>query len=359
MSESRYLLLAASLLIAACGETRSVREGDLPSSHRNAALSEYRPPETLRHIAEWYPQDWRVHLLLGLTDTSRAGRLASLALADSLRPDDPLPAYYLALAYLEGETPEEERRAGPHIEKALALDSANGVLRVMRAYVLLREGRVAQARALFLDSRRIPGGDFYYPRLEEVVLGLFSRSRQLNPYTLTEAAAMYRSVPLPPFEKMIDILYSVFLSPLEDHPYDIRLRGREAAQGIFQLGRKLRVGSYSGPEVLSGGFEQRALGFMFQLKAAEFLTLFHRAFDDSAGSRDSFEDLVEVQKEYEAFMGSASFQDTSVTAYLDGWSALFRDQPRLTVGEACRQASSWPLWKKTLAFRYPARDDRP
>jgi hypothetical protein len=359
MFERWSAMLAVLLLLSGCGKTRSVREGELPPSHRDAALAGYRPPDALLHIAEWYPHDWRVHLLLGLTDTGRAGRLASLSLADSLRPDDPLPAYHLALAYLDGERPEEERKALPFIEKALALDSANGVLRVMQAYVLLREDRVAQARALFTDSRRIPGGDFYHARLEEVVLGLFSRSRQLNPYTLTEAAALYRSVPLPPFEKMIDILYSVFLSPLEEHPYDIRLRGREAAQGVFQLGRKLRVGSYGGPKVLSEGFEQRALGFMFQLKAAEFLTLFHRAFEDTAGSRRSFEDLVEVQREYEAFMGSASFQDTSVTAYLDGWSAMFRDQPRLTVGEACLQASRWPLWRKTLAFRYPSRDDRP
>lgn len=358
MSGRWFPLLAAPLLFMACGETRSVREGELPPSHRDAALADYHPPEALRHIAEWYPRDWRVHLLLGLTDTSRAGRLVSLSLADSLRPDDPLPSYYLALAYLESESPEEERRARPHIEKALALDSANGVLRVMQAYALLREDRVPQARALFMDSRRIPGGDFYYPRLEEVVLGLFSRSRHLNPYTLAEAAALYRSVPLPPFEKMIDILYSVFLSPLEEHPYDIRLRGREAARGVFLLGRKLRVASYAGPEVLSGGFEQRALGFMFQLRAAEFLTLFHRAFEDTAGSRRSFEELVEVQREYESFMGSASFQDTSVAAYLDAWSALIRDEPRLTVGEACRRASHWPLWRKTLAFRYPARDDR-
>ncbi|HLP39888.1 MAG TPA: hypothetical protein VK465_00145, partial [Fibrobacteria bacterium] len=312
--KSRWILPATLVLIAlplaGCLRTRPVAESELPPSHRGATLSAYEPPEILDHLAEWYPGDWRVHLLRGLHDTAQATRLAALRRADSLRPDEPMVAYHLALALLgashagrdDGDSGtdslENVRAARPYLDRALSLDPDNGVLKVVLAYALLREDSLPKARALFLDPRRVPRGDFYYGRLEEAVLGLFSHARQLNPYTLTEAAALYRGLPLPPFEPMIDILYGVFLSPLAEHPYDIRNRGRDAALGVFRLGRNLRVSSYRGPKVFSGGHEQRALGFMFQLKAAEFLTLYHRAFDDSAGAGRAYRDLVEVQAEY-------------------------------------------------------------
>ena len=44
------------------------------------------------------------------------------------------------------------------------------------------------------------------------------------------------------------------------------------------------IKSYAGPRLLSQGYEQQALGFMFQLKAAEFQTLFYQTFEDSAGA---------------------------------------------------------------------------
>ena len=55
---------------------------------------------------------------------------------------------------------------------------------------------------------------------------------------------LYRRVPFPPFEKLIDILYSVFLDSLPEHPYDIRIRGRDvpdtAAQGRWVEALELR-----------------------------------------------------------------------------------------------------------------------
>jgi hypothetical protein len=343
--------------LSACDERIAVRESPLPDSQKGVALGRFQPPEALDHIGDWYPKDWRLHLFLGLTDSSWDGKVASLRLADSLHPGEPLIAYHLCLAYLERDRPDEERQARPWLDKALAADPGNGVLRVIEAYVLLKENRVAQARALFLDPRRLPGGDFYYPRLEEALLGLFSATRHLNPYTLTEAVEIYRSVPFPPFEKLVDILYSVFLSPLPEHPYDIRIRGRDAAKGLFHLGRNLRVGSYAGSRAFSGGYEQRSLGFMFQLKSSEFLTLFHRTFEDTSGTMQAFNDMVDVQKEYEAFMASQPWQDSSVTAYLDNWSALISKQPAMTLTEANGKARVWRLWKKTVAQRYPREDD--
>jgi hypothetical protein len=332
-------------------------------------LESFRPSEPLQQIEEWYPRDWRLHLFLGLTDSSRQDRIAELTLADSLKPGQPAIAFRLCLAYLEaagtaaGDSAEDTARAGSRmalarkwLEKALARDSGNGALRVVEAYLLLKEGRVPQARALFQDPRRLPQGDFYYARLEEALLGLFSDGRVLNPYTLTEAVSLYRRVPFPPFEKWIDILYSVFLSTQADHPYDIRLRGRDAAWGLFRLGRNLRVASYAGPKVLSGGYEQRALGFMFQLKAAEFLTLYYRTFEDSAGADQAFAELVEAQKEYDVFLGSRPWEDSATTRYLDGWAGLIREQPKLKLSDAVARAREWTLWKRAMAVRVPAKD---
>jgi hypothetical protein len=357
-----------------CDGSKPLRETPLTASQRKVSLADFRPPEPLEQIADWYPGDWRLHLFLGLTDTSRQVRIAELIRADSLRPGQPMIAFRLCLAYLEtagtavadsmiagnntaaGDSAGDPRQARLWLDKALARDSANGVLRVIDAYLLLREGRVPQARAIFQDPRRLPRGDFYYPRLEEALLGLLSDCRQWNPYTLTEAVALYRRVPFPPFEKLIDILYSVFLSTQGEHPYDIRLRGRDAALGLFRLGRNLRVDSYAGPKVLSGGYEQRSLGFMFQLKAAEFLTLYYRTFEDSAGANAAFAGLTEAQKEYDAFLASRPWEDSATTRYLDAWSALIRERPGMNLPQALDSAREWALWKRAMAARVPRQD---
>jgi hypothetical protein len=351
-----FLCLLCLLCLSACDGRRALDDTPLPASQKNVALEAFRPPEALDRIGDWYPKDWRLHLFLGLTDTSWEGKVRSLIKADSLHPGEPLVAYQICMAYLERDSAAEVILARPWLDKTLAADPENGVLRVIEAYVLLKQDSLPKARALFLDPRRLPGGDFYYPRLEEAVLGLFSDSRHLNPYTLTEAVELYRSVPFPPFEKLIDILYSVFLSPLAQHPYDIRVRGRDAAKGLFRLGRNLRVQSYAGPRVLSDGFEQRSLGFMFQLKSAEFLTLFYRAFEDTAKSVDAFGDMVDTQKEYEAFMAGRPWEDSTVTRYLDDWGGLIKGSPKMTLFDATEKARGWTLWKKTMAVRVPKRD---
>jgi hypothetical protein len=359
MADRRPSLLALGLMLAclaACDGRKPLRAWPLPASQQTVALEAFRPQEPLDAIGEWFPGDWRLQLFRGLTDSTRSERIASLRRADSLRPGEPVIAFRLCLTYLEGEDSADLREARPWLDKALALDSGNGALRVVEAYLLLREGHVPQARALFLDPHRLPRGDFYYPRLEEALLGLFSDGRHLNPYTLTEAVELYRRVPFPPFEKLIDILYSVFLSTQEAHPYDIRKRGRDAALGLFTLGRNLRTGSYAGPRVLSGGYEQRSLGFMFQLKAAEFLTLFYRTFEDTAGAEKAFGDLVDAQKEYEAFLAAKPWEDSASLGYLDGWARLIRDHPKMRLPEAADSARAWPLWKRAMAVRVPKRD---
>ena len=346
----------ACACLAGCDGRKPLRESPLPGSQKEVSLAAFRPPESLEQISEWYPGDWRLRLFQGLTDTSRQARIDWLRRADSLRPGEPMIAFRICLALLESEAREDILAARPWLDQALALDPDNGSLRVIEAYLLFKEGKLPQARALFLDPRRLPGGDFYYPRLEEALLGLFSDCGRLNPYTLTEAVEIYRRVPFPPFEKLIDILYSVFLSTQGEHPYDIRIRGRDAALGLFSLGRKLRVGSYAGPKVLSGGYEQRSLGFMFQLKAAEFLTLYYRTFDDSAGAGQAFGALVDAQREYEAFLGSKPWEDTAAIGYLDRWAALIREHPAMKLSEAAGQARGWTLWKRALAVRVPRKD---
>ena len=149
------------LLFSACDGQRNLREAALPASLQGLALDRFEPAELLDHIEEWYPGDWRLHLFRALTDTSNEGRLASLYKADSLRPGEPIIAYQLGLAYLDRDSSGEEKLARPFLERGLALDPENGVLRVMLAYVLLQDGEIPKARALFMDTRRLPGGDFY------------------------------------------------------------------------------------------------------------------------------------------------------------------------------------------------------
>ena len=346
----------ALVMFAGCDGRKALRETPLPDSQKGAALAAFEPPEALDRITAWYPNDWRLHLVLGLTDTSWQGRVAELRAADSLHPGEALIAFRLCITFLERDSLSEIKQARPWLDKALALDPENGVLRVLEAFLLLKEDRLPQARALFLDSRRLPGGDFYYSRLEESLLGLFSDSRHLNPYTLTEAIELYRRAPFPPFEKLIDILYSVFLSTQDEHPYDIRIRGRDAALGLFRLGRNLRVQSYAGPKVLSGGYEQCSLGFMFQLKGAEFLTLFYHTFEDTASSRLAYGDMMDAQKEYEGFLGSQPWEDSAVVQYLDKWSGLIKNHPDMKLAEAVAEARGWTLWKKAMAVRVPRKN---
>ncbi len=309
------------------------------------------------HLQEWFPKDWRLQLFLGLTDTSWTERVACLRKADSLRPDEPAIAYHLALAYLERDDSLIELQARPYIERALIRQPENAVLTVMLAYVLLRGNEIGKARALFMDARRLPGGDFFYPRMEQLLLGLFSDARYLNPYTLTEAVEIYRRIPFPPFEKLINILYSVFLSPLPDHPYDIRLRGRDAARALFKLGGRLRVQAYAGGRVLTSGYEQQAMGFMFQMKAAEFLTLFYQAFEDSAGADSANADLTEVQKEYAVFQAGQPWKDTVAENYLENWSRLIKDHPERKLSHAVKEAETWGLWRRAMSLRYPSSDN--
>jgi hypothetical protein len=360
MPDRRPSFLAFGFMLAclaACDGRRPLRERPLPASLQTVTLEAFRPREALDAIGEWFPGDWRLQLYRGLTDSTRTERIASLRRADSLRPGEAVIAFRLCLAYLEGEDTADLPEARPWLDKALSLDSGNGALRVVEAYLLLREGHLPQARALFSDPHRLPRGDFYYARLEEALLGLFSDCRHLDPYTLTEAVELYRRVPFPPFEKLIDILYSVFLSTQAEHPYDIRKRGRDAASGLFALGRNLRTASYSGPRLLSGGYEQRSLGFMFQLKAAEFLTLFYRTFEDTAGAEKAFADLVDAQKEYAAFLAAKPWEDAAALGYLDGWARLIREHPDMRLPEAADSARGWPFWKRAMAVRVPKRDN--
>ncbi len=350
-------LLLVLCIVYACDGSRQVREAPLPASQQGVTLQAFEPPEVLDQIGEWYPGDWRLHFFRALLDTSHVGRLAELHIADSLKPQEPIIAYQLSLAYLEQDSLSEVKLARPYLEKALALDPENGVLRVMLAYSFLQADEVPKARALFMDPRRVPGGDFYYPRMEELLLGLLSSTGHLNPYTLTEGLEIYRRIPFPPFEKWINILYSVFLSPLAEHPYDIRIRGRDAARSLYMLGKRLRVQSYAGQRALSTGYEQRVLGFMFQLKAAEFQTLFYQTFQDSLGVENAFNGLVEAQKEYEVFQAGQPWKDSVSNAYLDQWSALIKKNPGMKLSEAVVQAHGWGLWRRAAAFRYPAGDD--
>lgn len=358
MSKSIYLgLMMVGLFLSSCDVNRKVHEAPLLASEEKATLEQFQPKEVLGQITEWYPHDWRTHLIVGLLDSNHTGRLQSLLVADSLRPDEEVVNYQIAVAYLEDDSLPDTKLARPILEKLFLKNPENGVLAVMLAYVLVKDGDVNKARALFLNTKEWPGGTFYYPRMEQILLGLFSRTRHLNPYTLMEAEEIYRRIPFPPFEKWIDILYSVFLSPLPDHPYDIRIRGRDAARSLFLFGERLRVESYAGPKIFSNGYEQQVLGFMFQLKAAEFQTFFYETFPDSLGAQQAANDFSKVQSEFAQYQSTNPWSDSTSENYRKSWSQILKVRPKMFLYQAIDSARSWPLWKKSQNFYYPKKDD--
>ncbi len=386
MAQKYFLVLGIFLgcsYLMGCSDRLSVSEGKLPPSQRDASLKTWNPSSAIQHIEEWYPHDWRILLVQGLTDSSQEQRIAYLQKAESLNRHESLIPYFLCLAYLElgdtinnGVLSAQEMDSLPKIqyalaeqalEKALQIDSQNAVLKVLQAYIFLKQDKAELARALFQSepnttlnkSDKNFSGTFYYARIEEILVGLFSYSQNLNPYNVNELIEVYRKIPMPPFENMVNILYQVFLDPLPEHPYDIRVRGKAAAMNLFQLGYNLRIGYNSHVGLFPSNYEQRSLGFMFQLKASEFLTLFYRTFEDTLASQKNYGILINVQKEYGHFMESSPWQDSSAMQYMQDWENLIRDSSELTLGQASEKAKAWGFWKRTIQQSYPRRDDRP
>ncbi len=363
--EKFFCLVLVACIFSACifekdfakKSEKHLEESALVESQKGLAMERFEPPEALMQIATWYPKDWRLHFFQGLIDSSRDWRLKELKVADSLKPNQALVAYQIAAWYLESDSLQDYELALGYINKAQKLDPENAILQVMAAYAQLRMGQIPKARALFLDTRLYPGGDFYFPQMEKTLLGLFSHSQHLNPYTLTEAVEIYRRIPFPPFENWVNILCSVFIDSLDAHPYDIRLRGRDAAHEVFLLGKKLRSQSYRGPRVFSDGWEQNSMGFLFQLKAGEFQTYFYKTFPDSLAAAKVEMNLQDVLLEYDAFQKSQPWQDSLSNSYLQNWSELIQKQPSLPLSQAIEKARGWGLWQRIRLIKYIASDE--
>ncbi len=359
MRMEKFLCLGlVAIIFSGCSfEEKHLEESALVESQKGLAMERFEPPEALEQIANWYPKDWRLHLFQGLLDSSKDGRLKELKLADSLMPNQILVLYQIAATYLEFDSTEDFNTALDYINKAQKLDPENAILQVMAAYAQLRNGQIPKARALFLDTRLYPGGNFYFPQMEKALLGLFSHSQHLNPYTLTEAVEIYRRIPFPPFENWVNILCSVFIDSLDAHPYDIRIRGRDAAKEVFLLGKKLRSQSYRGPRVFSDGWEQNSMGFLFQLKAGEFQTYFYQTFPDSFAAAKVEMKLQDVLAEYTEFQKSQPWQDSLSNSYLQNWSELIQKEPSLPLSQAIEKARGWGLWQRIRLIKYPISED--
>ncbi len=366
---SVWMLLSGILLtagLAGCQSRTQPAPSPLPPSAAGLTLGGEVPPPALAHIAEWHPFDWRTHYLLGVSAAHYPEKVAHLRRADSLRPQEPCIDYMLVLATLEAAEAEDEDgeekkklwvEASKQAQAGAARHPRHAALHLLNYYLMARVGEIPQAR-LALNVSDL-GEGFCFARLEEILVGLYDRAGRFNPYTLMEMAELYRSVPLPPFESLMDVLYTIFLEPLEQRPYDIRLRGRDAAVELYNLGYRLRTRAEGLPTLFSQGYERITLGYVLQLKAAEFLTLHHRAFGDTLESRRTFAALNELQVRYLEYLSQEPWESPDLVEFFSAWEALVRDTPEMTFAEAEAVADSWPLWRKAAFFTYPQGDEPP
>ncbi len=354
-------MLLSLVWLSACRPRTQPAPSPQPSSIASLTLSEAPPSGFLAQIATWHPHDWRVHYLLGITAPNFEDKVAHLRRADSLNPQEPCIDYMLVLAHLEeaGESddPAHRNQALQYSQAGVQQHPRHAALHLLHFYLLARGGEVPEAR----QALNIPdlGGGFCYDRLEEILIGLYDRAGRFNPYALMEMAEIYRSVPLPPFEIMMDLLYAIFLEPLERRPYDIRIRGRDAAVKLYNLGYRLRTSSQGIPVLFSDGYEHVTMGYMLQLKAAEFLTLHHRAFGDTLQSREVFSALMELQSRYLEYLSRRPWESSLLDNFFSSWEDLASTSPEMTLAEADSLATTWPLWRKAADFRYPVQDEPP
>ncbi len=321
-------------------------------------LSDAFDTELLPFWEEWFAKDWRYLLIAGLVSDSLFEKVVQLREANRLHPSEPVVLLQLAMAeLLQSEDSILVDSAIVRLQQLRRIDPHNGVPALLESYAYARQAKAPEARTLLMNIPEPMKGDFYYDRIEDAVLGLLQHSGQMNPFRLMQAVELYRKINLPLFEPIMDVLYTVFLEPLPSRPYDIRIRGLDAARTMYNLGYDLRKNARQRAYLLSGAYESISLGYLLQLKSAEFLVLFHRAFENKKEARRVYRVVQNLQLDYADYLGSSPLQDRYAYAFVESWSKLAVDSPELGYSQALAVARSWPLWKELMEKGYPPADD--
>ncbi len=339
-------------LLAGCQPGTPLHASALPASLARRTFAQSDDRDLADYLCRWHPHDWRAHLARALdADASSPQRRAELTAALRLRPHEPLLLYALAVNLLAAHAPADDSNAVALLTAALARDPENGVLDLTRAVAQARLGRVFAARTVFLATRGFPRGDLYGRRLEDALLGMLDTGLRLNPYDVIQAEDWYRALPLPPVAEWSGALETIFLDPLQQHPYDIRARGREAALGLYRLGRCLVDASLDPERIFSDGREERMLGWLLQTKAAQFLADYNRTF---ARPVKGFAPAEQIALRLQAAVDAPDVPPRDWELFLGDWERLGQTNPDETLGWAAQRMQTASLWRKVLRHRLHA-----
>ncbi len=345
--------------ILGCVQKDFIRESPLPGSLANQTSQSVDALDLADFLAYWHAKDWRAQFAKALTCSKPEDRKKYLILAIELKPDEPMLLYALALEWMEDSSGEAGSAAEVLLLESIRLEPENGVLQLTLAVVQSRLGKYAQARMLFQFQRGFPDGDLYSLRLEKTILGLLQSSSRLNPYDLIQAQTWFQSFPFPPILDWAQALERVFLDPLDVHPYDIRFRGWEAAQGLGRLGRKLSAASLKADRIFSDGREERWIGALLQVEAKEFTECFLKSINKASlvpNSLRSAGKVIFLTPKKVPFEPHSDWDGILITWENTLNSTAISSVPSLSMVQALEKMRTHSLWRKVLRVRIPRQN---
>lgn len=275
------VLIGACLLLSGCGRTAedtACAVTPIDPARQPVALAQADPDSLAAYWRQWHAGDARTALFTALAAQDAEARRAGLWEAHRRRPEDSLPLWFLGLAtWQERPLPSPDRDPW---EALLLLNPENGVVELATALRRAERGDIPEARMLFHGARGFPQGHAYTAVAESRLTAFLSDTRRLTGTDIGAARKILARAPLPPYRDWLDGLARVFLNPLKDHPFDIRMRGWEASQGLRRLGRRLAVQAREHPGWSGLNRGEEALGMALEWRARQFLRVYQETFPE-------------------------------------------------------------------------------
>ncbi len=269
------------LVLTGCGarsDSSACATTPVDPARQPLALAQAHPDSLSAYWRRWHSDDPHTALFTALADPNAEARRIGLWEAHRRQPEDSLPLWFLGLAtWAERPLPPPDQDPW---EALLRLNPDNGVVELATALRRAERGDIPAARMLFYRARGFPGGHAYTTVAEWRLRSFLSATRRLTGSDIGAGREILARAPLPPYRDWLDGLARIFLDPLQERPFDIRLRGWEASQGLRRLGRSLAVQArvYPGWTGLKQG--EVALGLALEWRARQFLRIYAETFPD-------------------------------------------------------------------------------
>jgi hypothetical protein len=313
----------------------------IPETWKQASLQRFTPPDWIQDLRRWAPDDSDLALLTLLDENSQGSHCSNWDSAAQKHRTSVLHFGASRRCAQEGDTAKALR----HAYSSQKLDSGNAVTDLWLARLLAKTNRFYEARMIFFESRRFRSASLYGLEIENATLRVLQKAGRANPLSLVEAMGHFSEWKFAPMEEDLDVLYEVFLEPLETHPYDIRRRAPEAALRMVWAGEQLRRHSLLGPRILWWGMEERILGYAMEAKGWEFLLAHAHAFERADLITLAEWELRKVQREAESILPhfETSLRHSPSMEFLDRWQTWSADSD-CTVEQALERASHQKAW---------------